>query len=363
MTKLKIALYQATGVLLFALTTNFSVLAQVAAQPAPLVELDEVTQEVIAQQVWVPGTVVSLNDASIASEVAGRVIWLADVGTQVAQGDPLARLDTTRLRLSLAQDKANIAKWEARVARLESRVGRFTAMAETNNVSAEQLDETQAELEVARQELSQAIGSQALTEYQIAHSVVRAPFNALVVSRLRSPGEYTGVGEELVHIVDPTRVEAAIRAPLTVIPYLERGMSVTVTDQLHTRRQPVRTLVPVGNANSRMMEIRVSLAAGDFAIGSAVRVALPHSDAHEGLTVPRDALVLRKTGAFIYQINEQDEARQVPVITGVGVGERIEVTGDLRTGQPVIVRGAERLRPGQKVRYATQDTSLTAQHL
>ncbi len=363
MTRLQIALTQAVGVLIIGLTISASTLAQQPAPPAPLVELDEVTQQVISQQVWVPGTVVSVNDASVASEVAGRVIWLAEVGAQVTEGDPLVRLDVTRLRLTLAQDQANIAKWQARVARLESRVGRLDAMAETNSVSAEQLDETHAELEVARQELAQANGSQALTEYQIANSVVRAPFNALVVSRLRSPGEYTGIGEELIHIVDPTRTEVAIRAPLTVIPYLERGMPVTVTDQLHTRRQPIRALVPVGNANSRMMEIRVSLAAGEFAIGSAVRVALPHSDAHEGLTVPRDALVLRKTGAFVYQINEQDEARQVPVITGIGVGERIEVSGDLRTEQPVIVRGAERLRPGQKVRYATQDSALTAHNL
>ena len=100
-----------------------------------------------------------------------------------------------------------------------------------------------------------------------------------------------------------------------------------------------------------MMEIRVALKPNDFAIGSAVRVALPHSEKHLGTTVPRDALVLRKSGSFVYQVDEQDVAQQVSVTTGIGVGERIEVFGSVDTNSPVVIRGAERLKNGQKVRY------------
>lgn len=338
---------------------SLSAMAQQTPPPA-LVEIDDVHHEMIAEQIWVPGTVISRVDADIASEVAGRVTWMADVGDWVEAGQPLIKLDDTRLQLTLAQDKTNIAKWQARVDLLSRKVTRFTSMAAQQNTSKNELDEVNAELEIARQELAQANVTADMTRYQIEQSQVKAPFTSLVVARIQSPGEYTSVGETLLHIVDPTAIEAQVRAPLSVIPFIESGIQVAVTDQRQHQNATIRALVPVGNAQSRMMELRVALAPGDFAIGSAVRVALPNSEAHKGITVPRDALVLRKSGAFIYQVSGDSEAHQVPVTTGIGVGERIEVFGDVLVESPVVIRGAERLQPGQKVRVNEAADTLTA---
>ena len=339
--------------------------ASATAQDAPLpalVEIDTLRHETISQQVWVPGTVVSRTDAQIASEVAGRIMWMAEVGQRISRGEALVKLDATRLSLQLEQDEANIAKWEFRVDLLEKKRERFSKMAKQRNVSEDQFDETLSELEVARQELAQAKVAYSLINYQVERSTVKAPFDAIIVSRLQAPGEYTSVGQSLLQIVDPTSVEATVRAPLSVIPFIEQGMSVAVSDRRQTSQEVIRTLVPVGNATSRMMEIRVTLTPNQFPIGSAVRVALPHSQTHRGMTVPRDALVLRKAGAFIYQVNADNEATQVAVTTGVGIGDRIEVFGELETTSPVVVRGAERLRPGQKVRYVDDPEALTARY-
>ncbi|MCW8107463.1 efflux RND transporter periplasmic adaptor subunit [Alteromonas ponticola] len=349
------------AVSILSLGIGFSLKAQEPPAPPPtLVEVDQILQEEIAEQVWVPGTVVSRVDAQIASEVAGRVIWMAEVGQRVRPGEVLIKLDDRRLKLSLAQDKANIAKWEARVSLAERKLDRFISMAAQQNVSKDQLDETAAELEIARQELAQAKASKEMTEYQIAQSEVVAPFDTLVVERLQFPGEYISTGQTLLRIVDPTQVEAAIRAPLTVIPYVSDGLQVIVKNNGREVLEKVRAVVPVGNSNSRMMELRVALKPNDFPIGSAIRVSLPHSEKHHGMTVPRDALVLRKTGAYIYQVNGENEAQQIAVTTGIGVGERIEVFGEFEAAHPVITRGAERLQPGQKVRLSGGDAMITA---
>jgi hypothetical protein len=89
----------------------------------------------------------------------------------------------------------------------------------------------------------------------------------------------------------------------------------------------------------RMMEVRVELNGGDFAIGSVVRVDLPHSEYHKATIVPRDALVLRKSSTFIYPIDSEDMAQQVAVKTGIGAGEYIEVFGKIDIQYTVIVRG------------------------
>ena len=44
-------------------------------------------------------------------------------------------------------------------------------------------------------------------------------------------------------------------------------------------------------------------------------------------------------------------ARPVPVTLGVSTGDLIQVEGQLRAGQLVVVRGNERLRPGQLLSF------------
>lgn len=326
--------------------------------PPALVEIEDVRAERIAEQIWVPGTVVSRTDSDIAAEVSGRITWMAEVGDSVEAGDVLAKLDDHMLQLNYQQNSSNIAKWEASVDLLSRKQVRFSKMAQQNNSSKDQLDEIISDLEIARQELAQAKIDKQLTEYQISQSQVKAPFKAMVVERKQSPGEYTGVGQDLMRIVDTSNIEASIRAPLSAVPFIRQGMTVQVKDKYHELNETIRTIVPVGNALSRMMEVRVKLNSGDFAIGSAVRVALPHSEFHDALTVPRDALVLRKSGAFIYQVDADNAAQQISVKTGIGAGERIEVFGDVRENEPVVIRGAERLKAGQKVRFLEKDDQL-----
>ena len=76
---------------------------------------------------------------------------------------------------------------------------------------------------------------------------------------------------------------------------------------------------------------------------------MPTAEAKEVLTVPRDALVLRREGAFVFRIDDELNAEQVAVVTGLGAGKLIEVIGDISAGDRVVTRGAERLNTGMKV--------------
>ena len=347
---------------LVSMSFSSAVWAQDSSAPPVLVQVDEAREQAISQLTWVPGTILSQTDANLASEVDGRITWMAEVGDVVNAGEPLVVLDDTRLNITLNQNKSNIAQWQSQVRLFEKRLARFKNLKANNNMSQGELDAVEADLENAKQELAQAKLDLAFTQYQVEQSQVRAPFTALVVERLQSPGEYTGVGQTLLRVVNPDNVEVQVRAPLTVLPYVENGMMVNVQSKTHQVEEAIRAIVPVGNANSRMMELRIAIKPGDFPIGSAVRVAIPSSEAHDGVTIPRDALVLRKSGTFIYQLNENNEAQQVKVRTGVGLGERIEVFGEVDPKQHVVVRGAERLREGQKVRFEEADATLTAKN-
>ncbi|MEE9142431.1 MAG: efflux transporter periplasmic adaptor subunit, partial [Gammaproteobacteria bacterium] len=81
------------------------------------------------------------------------------------------------------------------------------------------------------------------------------------------------------------------------------------------------------------------------------------------------ALVLRREGTSVYRINDDvcgdDEtpcqtAEQISVVTGLGDGTMIQISGDVHPGDSVVVRGAERLRPGQPVTVTGSSENLTA---
>ena len=79
------------------------------------------------------------------------------------------------------------------------------------------------------------------------------------------------------------------------------------------------------------------------------RATMPVGRPHKAILIPKDALVLSGSRKFVYVINDQS-AHLVPVKTGPAHGPLIEVRADLKAGQEVVVRGNERLRPGQRVK-------------
>jgi multidrug efflux pump subunit AcrA (membrane-fusion protein) len=59
--------------------------------------------------------------------------------------------------------------------------------------------------------------------------------------------------------------------------------------------------------------------------------------------------VLRREGSSVFRINDDMSAEQISVATGLGAGDRIEVIGELKAGDLIVVRGAERLNTGMTV--------------
>jgi multidrug efflux pump subunit AcrA (membrane-fusion protein) len=84
------------------------------------------------------------------------------------------------------------------------------------------------------------------------------------------------------------------------------------------------------------------------------RVWLPVDRKSDVLVVPKDALVLGGPSPVVFVIDPETKeskakARPVPVQLGIATESWIEVKGELKPGQQVVVEGNERLRPGGEV--------------
>ena len=309
----------------------------------------------LAPVTWVSATVISLNDARLATEVEGPLRQVAKVGAVVAEGDAVARIDNTFIKIRIDELQAAVERERARLQFLFQEVVRLEKLARQNAAAQTRLEQTQSEREVAKNELEIANTRLRQAREELARHVVRAPFPGLIAERFMRPGERADVGDEVVRLIDANDLEIQARAPLASINYINEGMQLAVKTDLGDHAQAaLRTIVPIGDARSRLLDLRLDFKGKDWRVGQPVRVALPTAVAKEVLAVPRDALVLRRDGASIFKIKPDDTAEKVSVEIGIAAGEYVEVKGNLNDGDRVIIRGGERLRPGQKVQIINE---------
>lgn len=342
-----------------ALLWSFCARAQDGPPPAPVrVATAQLTS--MSATVLAPGTVVSRQDASVAAEIAGRLEWVAEVGQEVEQGEVIARIDDESLELELRQAEATVRRLEASLRYASSQLDRQRQLASQNIAARNALEESESQRDMIEQDLIQARVAAEQIRHRLDRSSVRAPFGGRVVERYREAGEYLPVGGEVTRLVATRNIEVRAQAPIAVARHVSEGMEVTVRDGERSTVSHVRTVIPVGDERSRMIEVRVSLEGPEWVIGAPVRVALPEGRPVEVVAVPRDALVLRQDAVYVYRLIGDDTVEQVAVATGIGNGELIQVSGDIRGGDKVVIRGGERLRPGQRVIVAAEETAGNA---
>jgi RND family efflux transporter MFP subunit len=317
--------------------------------PAAPVIVEEAQRDTFSATLWVSGTVISKNDARIAAETDGRITWVADVGTIIKQGEAIASIDATDLRLDLADSAAQLNSLKSQLKFQNSSLQRLQQLATRNNASATQLDEAQSRLDMTRQSIKRAEISIAQIKRRISQTKVLAPFPGVVAERLVQMGEFVNRGAQVARLVDTEHREIRAQAPLTVAGWIREGMEVSVEHQRLESLSPVRHVIPVGDERSRMFEVRVAADNPAWIIGSPVRVALPNSEPRDLVAISRDALVLRGSDIFIMRVNPDNTVERVSVETGIGLGGFVEVIGNVNQGDRIITRGGERIQPGQAV--------------
>ena len=352
-TLLNIRAFCAGAIALVLLALSSTGHAQDNKAPPAIVEVSPAVTTKLSPTRWVPGSVVSRDDAKVASAEAGRLEYVAEVGTRVKAGERLAQLDDQTLRLRREEIQTDVLRTEAQRALSATQLKRLETLGSSNAIAKTQVDEARATLETNAQMLAHARAQLHQIDHDIDQAQVRAPFAGIVTERFSQRGEYLQVGATIVHLVDTEHVEARVQAPLAMADKIKAGMEVKVKSSGHESSAKVRAVVPVGDERARQFELRVGVDPALALVGSAVEVALPESSGEETLTVPRDAIVQRANQTYVMRVSAQSTAEQIPVSASTAAGDKVEVKGAINAGDKLVVRGAERLSAGQAVKIAS----------
>ena len=352
-----------TVLAVFLATLPFAALAQ--GRPAG-VTTDTVKVQEIAETVTVFGQVV----AGRQSDVATRVVGVAKdaplrVGDPVEAGAIVFQLDTTRLDIELRQQQAGLAIAEAglvaakaRADRTEKALERTKTLVENATVSEAQLDDRSGEyaealgnLQVAEARISAAQADLARAQYNVDNAVVRAPFSGTILEVNAEVGEFVAAGSVVVRLLDNTTLEVEANVPSRFIGALQSDQLVTGrTDTGNEMTLELRAVLPTEFSATRTRPVRFAITGENrgIAVGQSVSLDVPVSAPEDVIVVSKDAVVQSGGGWQVF-VNEEGKASPRRVEIGRALGNTFEVLNGLREGDEVVVRGNERLRPGQDI--------------
>jgi RND family efflux transporter MFP subunit len=328
--------------------------------PARIVQVAEVVRADIVPTVAVPGTIYSRNEMQITAGVGGQLEMVAEPGTLVQKGDAVARIDRSALLLQRAEQEALLERAEINVRQLESDLRRQSELIGSKLVSEFDLEQTRANRDLAQSDVNITRVRIRQIDEQIRRTETLAQFTGIVTERLHREGEEIARGEILGRMTDLEQMEVRAFVPLKHLPRTGVGDTLSVFENERRMSGVIRALIPAGDIRSQTFEARIELpqsARDAWTVGQLVSVAIPMRSGAPSLSVPRDALILRQSGQYVYRINDENRAERIHVDIGDSQGELIAVVGALREGDRVAIRGAEGLSEGAEVEIVLPETA------
>ena len=348
----------------------WAVAPALAQQPA-VVGTDKVTAEAVDQTAPTIGRFVTLFEAVVPALLASHVTEIpVNIGDRLAEGDVIAVLDIDRLRWQVQQAKASVAQSEAglavaraRAELAQRRLERAEGLRESTAFSQAQRDDARGEADIAAAQIQVALAALEeanarldTAEDDFARGTVVAPFDGVVEERHADLGEAVQPGGPVVTLVSEKALEVEADVPSQRVAALNPGARIEVTrasgDSIGTT---VRAVGTVENPRTRTRRVRLVPELGELTnippIGEGVTVHVPISDTAVLPTVHKDAILQRRGISVVYVVVD-GKAEVRPVQLGDAVGDRFVVLSGVQPGEIAVVRGNERLLPGQAVAIA-----------
>lgn len=341
------------------------------AQQAALVSVDPVVEQRFTQTIPVLGRLVAKRSGTVASRLSGAVEQvLVDPGDEVARGQTLARIDSATFALRAQQSRSELAESQSRLrtakaqlALARQEVNRFEELKNSASISKAAYDDARQQQNIAVARVDEAVASIAssqaalnIAELDLSYATITAPFDGTITEKLTEVGSYLQQGQPVFHIISDKLLELEADIPGALLSGLSTDADVIVELENGSRHKArLRAIIPEENPRTRTRRVRFNTRLGDdagiLASAQSATLHIPASAARDMLTVHKDGVIRRGQDNMVYVIIENAAAAR-SITTGDAVGERIEVLAGLEAGDSVVIRGNERLAPGQPVKVA-----------
>lgn len=337
----------------------------------PVVEHVELRAQTIAPIIEGTGVVEPAREATLSSQVSGRIVYLSPalvVGGRVTQGEVLVRLEKRDYEIAVRQQRATVQQAAVEL-ELELAYGKVSAR-EWEQMGDPQVDGRLArrvpQAEAAKVKVSGAKASLERSKLDLSRTTIRAPFNATVVEESVEEGEIASPGAAIATLVGADALLVRVSVPVEALGFLEipkspdgEGSTARVIQRLGRRGAVERVgtvvrLVHQIDAESRTAQVLVRVdhpldpEAGELPLlsGAYVDVEFTGQPVDDVLAVPRVAVV---EGRFVWVVDDDQRLRKRSLEIAWGDADTVFTTAGVRSGDRVLTALPPRPLEGMEV--------------
>ncbi|MGF1909973.1 efflux RND transporter periplasmic adaptor subunit [Vibrio kasasachensis] len=236
------------------------------AKSKPHPELKQpVTVTLVKPQLYRPvikllGTTYARWPVEIKATSSAKLHWLnekLEPGMLVKRGAILAKIDTTHLKSQLAQAYSVMEQAELNLQREQHERTVALKMLSKKNSSAYARREPQ--IATAKAELHQAKTAYISAQQHLKDATIVAPFDAVILKRIVSPGQQVEAGELLIKLASSSSLDVYVPVPEqqwnAITEILEQPQIQVIDRQEQKRTASVRYVAPQVDSTSRQRQI------------------------------------------------------------------------------------------------------------
>lgn len=292
----------------------------------------------IADYLETNGSLEAENEVDIVARTAGPIVELnVEEGDFVREGQVLARIDAAEIEAQLGIARVNLAEAELSWNRAQSSYREEVISQEAYDLARSTFDAAAAQI----------VGTEILLDY----TVIRAPFDGLIIERVIKNAEHVPTNARLFRLSDFDPLLCPIQLPEKDLPRLKLEQSAHLTVEAWPGvRFPARVLriSPVVDAATGTVKVTLEVQAqGRLRPGMFASVFV-ETDVHENaIVVPKQALVLESTSDTVYVAVDDGQggtvAQRRELELGYEESDSLEVLSGLREGEDIVIVGQDGL--------------------
>ena len=322
------------------------------------VEVAPVESRSVEYTVSAVGSVEAFERIEITARVPGAVerVHFSE-GNVVSPGSLLVEIEPERYRIAVRSARATLEK--AQAAEAEAMTGlKRREMVNAQNpalVKEEDLDTWRTRVSTARAEVGEKRSSVGLAELNLREAFVRAPAAGVIQTRNIQTGQYVQPGATLATLVRREPLLLRFQVPEQDAARIRPGMPARFHVRDSERRYSAALTHVAASADSTSRMVAITARVDDperdqLRPGSFAQVTVPVGSTVESPVIPQVAVRPSERG-FLAFVVEGDVARERELQLGLSTEDgRVEVKSGVKRGERLVVRGAEALRDGAKVR-------------
>ncbi len=327
------------------------------------------------------GYVVAQRKAAVASKATGRLEWLGVAeGSRVRQGEVIARLENRDMAAARDQAAANLKVAQANLE--QSRVEladaerafdrsaellrqKFVADA-AHDVARARVDKARAGVNSLAASVTVAQANLRAAEVNVDQTLIRAPFDGVVLTKAANVGDVvtpfssaTDAKGAVVTMADmatleveadvsesnlsKVRIDQPTEIQLDALPDRRfRGVVSRMVPTVDRSKATVMTKIRFADIDPRVLpEMSAKVTFLSEAVSEEQRVAR---------TAVSPAAVVNRHGRSAAFVVRDGIAHEVAVETGDPIGDLVEVKSGLASGDKVVLKPADKLADGARVK-------------